>query len=53
MNKYSKIAIECFFIIVVSYGVGRFIGLDFWEKIFLFLVLYGLYELVLLYAKKK
>ena len=51
-NKNFKLAIE-FLLVGVTWGVGRYIGLDFWERIALFLVLYGLFELVLLYAKKK
>jgi len=51
-NKNFKIAIE-FLLAAVAFGVGRYIGLVFWERILLFLVLYGLFELVLWYAKKK
>ena len=51
-NKNFKIAIE-FLLAGVAFGVGRYIGLVFWERIILFFVLYGLFELVLWYAKKK
>jgi hypothetical protein len=51
-NKNFKIAIELL-LAGVSFGVGRYIGLVFWERIILFLVLYGLFELALWYAKKR
>ncbi len=51
-NKNFKIAVELL-LAVVSFGVGRYIGLVFWERIILFIVLMGLFELVLWYAKKK
>ena len=51
-NRTFKIAIELV-LAGVSFGVGRYIGLVFWERIILFIVLMGLFELVLWYAKKK
>jgi len=51
-NKNFKIAIELI-LAGISFGVGRYIGLVFWERIILFLVLYGIFELVLWNTKKK
>ena len=51
-NINFKIAVELL-LAGVSFGVGRFIGLVFWKRIILFIVLMGLFELVLWYAKKK
>ncbi len=51
-NKNFKLAIE-FLLAGVAFGVGRYTGLVIWERIILFLVLYGLFELVLWNTKKK
>ena len=51
-NKNFKLAIE-FLLAGVAFGVSRYKGLVFWERIILFLFLYGLFELVLWNTKKK
>ena len=52
MNKNLIIVIE-FLLAGVALGGGRYIDLVFWERILLYLVLRGLFELIIRFTRLK